>query len=134
MPHEDDPRISGKIVFYRRIPPGADRVSWDDTGTPTPASQNFRDHQDELSVHMAHETTPDQVLQGHPGFGLVQFTAEQARDILGDKFTICRDPEDPANGHVLICGNITGSLSKKLRKVATWVEGRMPQRGVEPPS
>jgi hypothetical protein len=80
MPRQDDQSISGNIILYRRIPPKGDHVSWDDNGIPTPASQNFKDKDDELSVHMAHETTAEAMLAGHNDFGLVQFTAQEVRD------------------------------------------------------
>jgi hypothetical protein len=127
MAHQDDPRIAGDLRLYRRIPPKGDRVSWDGD-QPTPASQNFRDREDELSVYIADETTPEAVLSGHEGFGLVEFTAGQVRELFGQDVILCRDPEDPANGHVLICGKITNGMSKKLKAVVKWVEGRLPQR------
>jgi hypothetical protein len=126
MPRQDDPTITGDIIFYRRIPPKGDRVTWDENGNPTPASQNFKDREDELSVYMAHETTPDDALAEHDDFGLVQFTAQQVRDLFGNAVIICRCEEDPENGHVLICGNITNGMAKKLKSVAQWV--RWPQR------
>jgi hypothetical protein len=128
MPRADDPAIAGTMILYRRIPPKGDRATWDDNGQPTPSSQNFRDPEDELSVYMAHETTPEQALAGHTGFGLVYFTAGEVRELFGKAVILCRDDEEPANGHVLVCGNITNGMSKKLKNRAKWVEGRWPAR------
>jgi hypothetical protein len=72
MIRQDDPTLVGEIKVLRRIPPKADRVTWDESGTPIPSSQNFRDNRDdELSMFIASETTPEQVLQGLDGYGLV---------------------------------------------------------------
>ena len=134
MDREDDPKISGDLVFYRRIPPWGNRVTWDADG-PNFSSMNFKDKDDELSVHLAAETTPDEVLAGHAGFGLVQLTAAVVRDACGEAVKLCRCPDDPAMGHVLICGKITGGMAKKLQRAATWVAGRWPSReqAVPPP-
>ncbi len=131
MPHQDDPSFCGAIMFYRRIPPKGDRVKWGEDGKPIPTTQNFKDKRNQLSVFLAHETTPENVLDGHLDFGLVHFAAQAVRDVFvafGQAVIICRDDEDPANGHVLICGNITDGMAKKLRTVAQWVEGKWPKR------
>ena len=129
MDRHDDPTINGDMVLLRRIPPKGDRVQWDESsGQPTPASQNFRDRDDELSVFIAEETTADAVLAGHDGFGLVQFTAGKVREVLGPGFIICRDTSDPAPGHVIICGKITNGMSKRFRDFASWVPGHWPVR------
>src|SRR5947209_1061798 len=101
MERQDDPSISGDIVLLRRIPPGADRVTWDEQGNPRPSSFNFKDAEDELSVNIASDTTHAEVLAGHDGFGLVQFTAQQVRVACGTAIKICRCLEEPENGHVL---------------------------------
>jgi hypothetical protein len=129
MDRHDDPAIDGDMVLLRRIPPKADRVQWDEsTGEPSPASQNFKDRNDELSVFLAAETTADAVLAGHDGFGLVQFTAGKAREVLGLGVILCRDSSDPAPGHMIICGKITNGMAKRLRGIASWVPGRWPTR------
>lgn len=69
MDREDDPSISGEIILYRRIPPWPDNVTWDENGRPTFSSLNFKDKDEELSVHIAAETSPDEMLQGHAGYG-----------------------------------------------------------------
>ncbi|HJT75633.1 MAG TPA: hypothetical protein VJ739_00370 [Gemmataceae bacterium] len=132
MDRQDDPSLAGHILLYRRIPPWAERVTWDENDTPHASSFNFKDDESELSVHLASETTPDAILAGHDGFGLVQLTAQQAREACGAGIILCRCAEEPAHGHVLICGKISGGAAKKLSRAAVWVEGRWPQR--DPPS
>lgn len=133
MQREDDPTISGDVVLYRRIPPWPDNVTWDESGQPSFSSLNFKDKDLELSANMAIEATPDEVLSGHDGFGLIQITAKQVREICGNGILICRCPEDPANGHVLVCGKISSGTATKLKRAATWVEGKWPSRPPPPP-
>ena len=127
MDRTDDPSIAGDVLLFRRIPPWPDNVTWTDAG-PTFSSFNFKDRERELSVHIAGETTPDEVLAGHDGFGLIQFTAGQVRIAFGPAIIICRCLEDPAMGHVLICGKVTGGAAARLQREARWVEGRWPAR------
>ena len=129
MGRHDDPTITGDLVLLRRIPHKADRVQWDDiTQEPTPASQNFKDRDDELSAYIATETTAEVVLAGHADFGLVQFTAGKVREVLGPGIIICRDTSDPSPGHVIICGHITNGMAKRFRAIVSWVPGRWPAR------
>jgi hypothetical protein len=94
---------------------------------------NFKDSEKELSVHLASETSVEAVLEGHDGFGLVQVTAQQIREACGPGIVICCCVEDPANGHVLICGKISGGAATKIARAAKWVEGRLPLRPPPPP-
>jgi len=128
MDRHDDPAIDGEVLLYRRIPPWPDNTQWDAQGKPKPSAFNFKDKDDELSVHIAAETTPDKMLLGHPDFGLVQFTARQIRECCGNSVIICRCPDDPTDGHVLICGKITGGARKKIQQAARWVEDKYPTR------
>lgn len=136
MNRHDDPALVGDIKVYRRIPPTGDRVQWDDNGNPSPSSQNFKDRNEELSVFIAGETTVERVLQGHDGFGLVEFTLKQVRDAYAEcnlALKICRDETDDAGpGHVLICGRPTGSVRNKLKACAVWVAGKWPTKIDEP--
>src|SRR5262249_26885332 len=96
MQRQDDPNLSGSFSVYRRIPPDGGRVEWDEQGIPTATSQNFRDRNNELSAYISHETTPDTVLSGHEGFGLVQFKLQVVRDVFAEHskhVIICRDQE-----------------------------------------
>jgi hypothetical protein len=124
MDRQDDPEIAGDIVFYRRIPPWAGRVEWKE-GAVNFTSANFKDAEQELSIHRASETTPEQVLAGHETFGLIQITAKQIRDACPG-IKICRSVEEPENGHTLVCGKVTAGMAAKLKKAATWVENRLP--------
>jgi hypothetical protein len=133
MDREDDPSITGDVILFRRIPPWADRVSWDEAG-PVFSSFNFKDKADELSVHIATETTADALLAGHEGFGLVQFTAQQVREACGLGIKLCRCLEEPEMGHVLVCGKISSGAAKRLQRVARWVEGKLPSRNPPDPS
>jgi hypothetical protein len=132
--HVDDPTLVGDVLLYRRIPPKGDRVVWEDDGTPTPTSQNFKDRRnDELSLFIAVETTPQTILAGLDGFGVVSLKAGQIREICADDdgqsvVIICRDDEEPANGHVLVVGRITNGMAKRLKDVAEWVPGYWPIR------
>jgi hypothetical protein len=128
MPRLDDASISGDVVLYRRIPPHGGRVTWDETGLPIPSSFNFKDKDDELSFYLANETTPELVLKGHKGFGLVYLTAERTGSICGSGVILCRDDEDPTNGHVLLCGRVSNGMAKKMSNEARWVQGRWPAR------
>lgn len=131
MTRQDDKTIDGDIVLIRRIPPHGGRVQWGEDGVPEPSSQNFRDQDNELSTFIAAETTPEAVLVGHTGFGLVQFTAGKLRECFQDtgvEVVICRDEVDAFPGHVIICAKITKGIARKIRDVATWVENRWPAK------
>jgi hypothetical protein len=129
MDRHDDPSIDGEMVLVRRIPPWGGRVQWDEnSGEPTPSSQNFRDPEKELSTYIVAEATIELVLAGHDGFGLVQFTAGEARKVLGTDIVFCRDTSDPIPGHVLICGNITNGMARRFRDIVSWAPGRWPSR------
>lgn len=122
MERQDDPRLSGKVRLWRRIPPWAGRIKQDQqTGELRPSSMNFRDKIHELSVYLAEETTVAEVLRGHEGFGIVEFTAEEVRTLLSGVI-LCRDPQ-PHPAHVLICGKVTASQSERLAKLCAsrWV-------------
>lgn len=136
MNRQDDPALVGDIILLRRIPAIGGRVQWDGD-IPVPSSQNFRDAADELSVYIASETTPELALQGHEGFGLVSITVQQVRDAFAEfhrPVAICRDDENPANGHVLICGKASPGISRRLKDVAQWVPGKWPARVPGDPS
>jgi hypothetical protein len=129
MPREDDPSLTDDLVVYRRIPPYGGRVEWSESGEPSFTSQNFSDPRDEWSAHLANESTPEVVLESHDGFGLVQLTLGDIRAAFANRpLVICRDDEDPANGHILVCGKASPAVRTKLKAVATWVPGKLPNR------
>jgi hypothetical protein len=123
MPRQDDPLLSGDLYLLRRIPPWAERVTWTG-GEPIPSSQNFKDQHGELSFHLEQETTVEEVLAGHDGFGLVHLTAAQIRQVCGQAAILCRDPPPPS--HVIVCGKLTGGMRNQLRALSQWV--RIPAR------
>jgi hypothetical protein len=128
MDRQNDPKISDDVILFRRIPPWPDNVHWDEQGRPTPSTLNFKDATQELSVNIASETTAEEVLTGHLHFGLVQIGVFQVREACGPGIIICRCLEEPAMGHALICGKISGGAAKKLQRAVKWVEGRWPTR------
>ena len=136
MTRQDDPSLAGDIKVIRRIPPKADRVTWDENDTPRASSQNFRDNRnDELSMFIARETTPEDVLQGLDGYGLVELTLKEIRDIYakhGRDLVICRDESDNAGpGHILVCGKPSPRMKDELRECAKWVPGKLPAKNQE---
>jgi hypothetical protein len=136
MHRQDDPALAGDVIFLRRIPPGGGRVQWID-GVPVPSSQNFRDQNDEMSVYLASETTFDIALKGHEGFGLVSLSAQQVRDAFAEfnrPVSICRDAENPENGHVLICGKASPGVSRRLKECAQWAPGKWPAKLTNEPT
>ena len=60
----------------------------------TDVNQLIKDKRyDEISAYIAHETSAEAVLEGHDGFGLVQFTIQDARDAAVEfsvAISICR--------------------------------------------
>lgn len=128
MPRLDDPKLSGDLLLYRRIPHWGGRALWDDPNNPVCTSQNFRDKDNELSVYIANECSPERALEGHDGFGLIQMLAHDFRDICKAAVILCRHEEETDKGHVVVCGKITGGMASKLSKKAVWVDGRWPTR------
>lgn len=133
MDRADDPTISGEMILYRRIPPWEDNVKWE-MDQPVVSSANFKDRIQELSLNIAAETTPADMLKGHEGFGLIQITAGELRTICGRAVIICRCAEEPDKGHVLVCGKITGGTANRLKEAVQWVEGYWPARNPPPPT
>src|SRR5581483_112759 len=125
----DDPSIDGDMVLLRRIPPKGDRVQWDViTGEPKPASQNFRDPENELSAFIAAETTAEKVFSGtrwvraSPILSWQSKTGPRPRN---------HNLSGPSRCRPRSCDNlwkITGGMSKKFREIASWVPGRWPVR------
>jgi hypothetical protein len=110
MSLENDPTISDDTILFRRIPPGFDHVRWDPNSLePSITSGNFKGD-NQLSFHLAHLTTPDDILKGFEDFGLVSITVAELRSILGSNLEkICADPEDvpPDPAHKIVCAKVT---------------------------
>jgi hypothetical protein len=119
MAREHDSPIPGDAALYRRIPWDGGRVDWSDPENPIPSKSNFQDSEDELSLYIAAETTPERALAGHEGFGLISITFNQIQAICQEDgqpvVTIRRDETDPADGHVLVCGRVTKGMAKRLQ-------------------
>jgi hypothetical protein len=132
-PHENDPKIDGDVILWRRIPPLTEALKRDEQGDEgPPSSGNFRDRIDQLSVSLKELTTEEAVLKGHPGFGIVAIRAGDVREILGSDAVICPDPNDekPDPAHKIICFKVTRSQSRKLAGKCKWV--REPDVTVNP--
>jgi hypothetical protein len=122
MPRQEDPSLPDTAFVLRRIPPWGDRVQWDQDGIPSPSSQNFKDKEEELSVYLEQECTPEAILRGHAGFGVVRLALGRVREICKQNVVVCRDDEEPEFGHVLVCGKITGGMAAKLKACCNWVD------------
>lgn len=130
MPRVDNPIFDGSLVLYRRVPSEGGKTKWLN-GQPILSKSNFQDSEDELSLRIASETTPENTLLGHDGFGIACIDAGSFRQICQkdgiSTILICRDEVDPADGHVLVCGPITDAMAKKLVKLANWLDGYWPR-------
>lgn len=138
MPRCDDPALTGDVLLYRRVPPDTDNVRWVD-GNPVLSSYNFADIRHEPSFNIVSETSPEKMLEGHPGFGLITVSAGWIRTACINGKTnkcaiiICRDDEDPKDGHVLVVGKLNPNMRERIKKGCSWVEGYWPDRPVEAP-
>lgn len=121
MPHVDNPEFDGPLVLYRRIPWEGGKTKWLN-GQPILSKSNFQDAVEELSLRISNGTTPESILSGHDGYGIACITAASFRQTCQKNgvatILICRDENDSAEGHVLVCGPITDGMAKKLVKLA----------------
>jgi hypothetical protein len=112
---DDVAGISPDEVLFRRIAP--DQLKFDAAGNPSLSTGAF--HTEEMSVHIASRTTPENVLRGYPRHSLAAFTAQDARDA---GCIIVPDPDD--NSHYFVCRkddptkSLTGSQAKKITNKA----------------
>ena len=123
-PYENDPKIDGDVILWRRIPPLAEPLKRDEKGNlEPPSSGRFRDKIDQLSVFVKELTSENEALKGHPGFGLVEIRAGDVRVILGAGAVICPDPDDdpPDPAHKIICFKVTKSQSRMLAGKCKWL-------------
>lgn len=99
-------------TLYRRIYP--DNASFQNGKT---TSQCFRPKRNDpgLSAHLAELTSPEEVLAGHPDYGLAEITVGAA---LTAGFSIIFDPKEGEPGHVLICGEFPPTKSRELSRLS----------------
>ena len=120
----DDPTIEDNMLLWRRIPP--DHVIFDaNEGRLRPTSAAFADHTNgtPMSVVLGQEViddgrTPESVLEGHEGFGLVSFTADLARI---NRQGIMRKPQSTEPAHAEVFGRKTKGVKRALAKGAIWI-------------
>lgn len=89
-------------------------------GRVRPTSANFEDHPDgsPMSVVIAAESTVEIALEGHEGYGLVEFTAG---DVRARGQGISR-VEDGVPGHAEVFGpKPAASVRRPLAKLCQWV-------------
>lgn len=125
----DDETIADSDPIWRRIPP-RHFVFDENKGMMRPSSAAFEDHPDgsPMSVvlgKMASEAgrTPETVLEGHEGYGLVAFPASVAR-AKGQKIVKKWLQEEPA--HAEVFGKKTKGVRKAIAKASDWI--------IEPPA
>lgn len=115
--YPDDPGIAADEILYRRV--RNDQWNW---SKRRPSSAAFDDSGDGTPMSVALDSLlreagrcPSDLLEGHPRFGLVSFTAKQARAL---SLSITASPPvsgDPAHGWV--AGKKTKSMRKKLAEL-----------------
>ncbi len=97
----------GKL--YRRIYPDA---AYFQNGVATSAVfRQAHDDEEGISANLADEISPEDVLAGHPHFGLAEISIP---DIIQAGLTVTYCPEDGNPGHVLISGNLSSRKRKDL--------------------
>ena len=106
--------IDDDDIVYRRINP-----HWVKSFEPfilsTAAFQNMEGLN--MSGHLGrfldeHELTPESLLEGHDGYGLVWLSVKELRDLGQDVVAYIDDEDDPA--HVHISGNKSKSTKKSM--------------------
>ncbi len=115
--YEDDPEISPEELLYRRIP--GDDINWKPS-EQRPTSAAFGDSRDDSPMSVAlgsllsrAQMKPDDLLKGYDRFGLVRFTAANAR-AQGLAVAI-RPPRPGEPAHGWVVGNKTHACRKRLK-------------------
>src|SRR5437870_1815201 len=113
MPFENELPLDDQTVVFRCIPRGINEVRWLlSSAEPTVTSGNFKSD-NQLSFHIAHMTTLEQILKDHEDFGLVSITVKELRAVLSTNLEkICADPEDdpPDPAHKIVCAKVTNGM------------------------
>jgi hypothetical protein len=116
----DDRSIDNEADLLRRFP--HHQLIRDDAaeGGLRPSSATFDDA--ELSVALSSECSLDELLVGHNGFGVVSFTAGQARAF---GWGVVRAPSEDYPGHAHVTGKKTQGQRSRLAKACRIL--RMPE-------
>lgn len=112
----DDSSIQDDAELWRRVPPYQYRE--EDDGSIRPSSQAFS--YPRLSVVIAEDVlnsgrSPENIVQGHPNFGLLGITARNARACAQ---IVYRLPENDEPAHAEVSGKKTNSVKRRLLEEA----------------
>ncbi len=126
----DDPTIRGDAVIWRYVVPQWIVTGKDGQGV-LPSTGAFNDSSDGSSMS-AILASPGRdpataIPKGCPAAGVVAFTARFLREL---GLQLERDPQPDEPDHILVHGNKTKALQKKLKNGATWVHHG--KRGSDP--
>ena len=106
----DDPTVTDDALLWRRIQNQPGWVKALPDGSIRPSSVAFLDnYTNEVSVHLAELTKPENALQGRPDDGLTEIMTSCPRSL---GHAIVRDPTEDDPSHALICPP-TGTSKKK---------------------
>ncbi|MFP3941451.1 MAG: hypothetical protein ACLF0P_14220 [Thermoanaerobaculia bacterium] len=122
--YTDDPSIEDCDGLWRRIPP-RHFVLDENRGGYRPSSAAFEDHPSgtPMSIHVAKDAlaeghAPEDVLRGHEGFALAEFTAGTARE--ADQ-GVAREPLPDQIAHGVVFGKKTKGVKRRLGRASEWV-------------
>ena len=112
----DDPSIGGATRLFRRVHYNFLKAD-DDRGCIRLTSGAFQDIELSVDIEDGLQVSPATLLDEFPGYSLVSFDAQAARDA---NLVVCRaaTPEDPAHG--LVVGKKTGSCKRRLAVASRW--------------
>ncbi|WP_146763082.1 hypothetical protein [Micromonospora noduli] len=144
---QDDDTISDDSLLYRRITPGF--INWSKVQPdeqPKIPSQGFQDYPEDkardehglpgacMSVDLGyildeHGLTPEHLLEGYSGYGLVVLNVGQLRQLKGPNGQdwtqgVMRDPRPGAPWHAVAfarAGKKTGGMKNAISGIARWV-------------
>ena len=113
----DDPLIPDREILYRRVSPEW-VVSEGNSGQRRLSSAAFQNLSgNAFSVHRSNLTKPTTVIARHPGYGLVSFSAGEARS-LSQGVTPEPTEDEPAHAHVN--GDKNKKIKSAFRDIARW--------------
>jgi hypothetical protein len=121
-PDSEDGSIPDDAGLLRRIAPDPNQIIFDkNTGIWRPSSAAFRDHKMSVDVEPVLESNGLDwhfTLREHPGYSLVRFRAQSARQV-GLAVVSRPVPNNPAHAEVI--GKKSGSIPRHLRESSEWV-------------